>query len=213
VYYNDQFGWSDATSNTPLKRNLLLIGGPDANRLTKEVLERLSLGIEFLEVSPRYLDNMRRRQANPESVIDANGRSGRRRGRRQPLRDAVRRPSWRIPVLLDKQDNRLLGPVRQIDGLRTDCGVIIRCPNPFNPDAEVVIFCGSYGYGSWAAVQFAQSREFLDHIPRRARFIECVLTVDVVRETPQKIQVELLRPLEAVTLAPDAAIAVPRIVW
>jgi hypothetical protein len=213
VLYNDQFGWSDTVRSSPMQGNLILLGGPDANRLTREVLERITLGIEFLEVSPDYLQNSR----NGVAVSSGPAPSlARRVGSVWPLSRWGRasRPEWRVPVFLDKVEDTLHGPVMSAKEIRSDCGVLIRCPNPFNTAREVMIFCGSYGYGTWAAVQFSQSKEFLERVPKRVRFIECVLTVDVVREMPQNIQVALLRPLDEATLAlaSQAYLRVPRIV-
>jgi len=217
VLYNDQFGWNDVTEVSPLKGNLILIGGPDANRLTRDVLERVPLGIEFLEVSPEYLRSVRGEVARPVPLLPllrrrTLGGALRAVTRQRPPKVVSLKPEWRIPVFLDKVDNKLHGPRMETDGLVRDCGVVIRCPNPFNPTREVMIFCGSYGFGTWAAVQYTQSKEFLDRVPKRTRYLECVLTVEVVRETPHNIRVELLRPLEVGAPVPEARIIVPRIV-
>jgi hypothetical protein len=41
VYYNDQIGWTHTAEASPLKANLVLLGGPDANTITRQVLERI----------------------------------------------------------------------------------------------------------------------------------------------------------------------------
>jgi hypothetical protein len=57
----------------------------------------------------------------------------------------------------------------------------------------VIIFCGSYGYGTWAAVKYAQTREFLQNVPKGNTALECILSVQVVADTPQGIHKEVLR--------------------
>jgi hypothetical protein len=207
VFYNDQFGWTDTTRVAPLRGNLILLGGPDANTLTRDVLERLPLGIEFLEVEADRLEQFRHGSVTSNSV-PARPRGWTRLvrwGRARTGRD------WRVPVILDLAGDKVHAPVLDGDVIRSDCGVLIRCPNPFNKHKEVMIFCGSYGYGTWAAVQFAQTREFLERVPRNTRAIECILSVDVVREMPQAIRVELLRPVADSHRTPDAPVIVPRI--
>jgi len=192
VYYNDQLGWGDEADASPLDGNLILLGGPDANSLTREVLERLTLGIEFLEVSPGRLDRIRRGGGSLEPAAGT-----RRRGIAGPRswRPGARRRPWRIPVIYDQTADVLYGPVLHDGAIRADCGVLIRSANPFNPTTEVMIFCGSYGYGTWAAVRFARSKLFLSMVPKNSRGIECVLSMDVLRDMPGRPRVEVLRAL------------------
>ncbi len=144
VSYHDEHVGHGTRSAASLHGNLILLGGPDANSLTHEVLTRTALGIHFTEVSPARLEALRSDRARVElPLVDGVERS--RFGRR-------RLPSWRVPIIVDVQSQQVHGPEVGPLGLRTDCGVMIRCPNPFNPRREVIIFCGSYGYGTWAAV-------------------------------------------------------------
>ncbi|MDQ1287722.1 MAG: hypothetical protein QG622_1287 [Actinomycetota bacterium] len=191
VYYNDQFGGTEPSTTSPLHGNLVLLGGPDANSVTREVLSRLDLGFEFLEVSRSTLDRLRR----PEAP-----RPPRRGG---PWSRTVARPGsaagWRVPVFRDRVDGRIYGPVLHGDDIRTDCGVVIRCRNPFNPAKEAIIICGSYGYGTWGAVRYLQSPEFLRKMPRRrrgSRAMECLLSVDIAGERPAGMTPLIIRPLE-----------------
>src|SRR5690349_10508231 len=63
VSYHDESGWSSGSATMPLTGNLILLGGPDANSLTKEVLGRVSLGIEFYEISSEHLQAIRQGKA------------------------------------------------------------------------------------------------------------------------------------------------------
>jgi len=187
VHYNDHFVWAYGSLRSTLENNLILLGGPDANALTRLVLERLALGIEFLEVSPQRL-----RDGNGAASDDAT--EARTRRRRVP-RVRERSRTWRVPVVLDKETDRLHGPALTTSGIASDCGVMIRSPNPFDHRREVIIFCGSYGYGTWAAVRYSQTDEFLKNLPKSTPFLECVFSVDVIRDTPQGIHLEIMRPL------------------
>lgn len=132
------------------------------------------MGIEFLEISREHL-------VKPD---DAAGKKAvTRLGWRLLGRRSRADAPWRIPVVLDKESRRLHAPVLGQTELCGDCGVVVRCPNPYNERREVIIFCGSNGYGTWAAVKYAQSREFLTSVPRHAKALECVLSVDVLGGT------------------------------
>jgi hypothetical protein len=197
VSYNDQLGYSDASGES-LRTNLILLGGPDANSLTYDVVKRLSLGITFKEIYP----------ANPNELLEPrvfdpataeiplfarNSKSALIAGRALRWIGAVPSQQWRIPVIFDITNQKLYRPLKDGDNVLTDCGVIIRAPNPFNPKKTVVILCGSYGYGTWAAVQLAQSRDFLSQVTRRSGGLECVFEVGVVRDTPQCPQLQFVR--------------------
>lgn len=189
LLYHDESGWNSSSTITPLTGNLILLGGPDANSLTREVIGRITLGLEFREVTPAHLRAIQQGRAQ----IDRPPTPPRRwPGQRRRSPGA---PQWRVPVMVDRTSRQVYGPTRDGDDVHSDCGVMIRCPNPFNPDREVMIFCGSYGYGTWAAVRFAVSDEFLRRLPAGARFVECVLSADIVHHAPQRPTVEVLRPL------------------
>ena len=193
VVYSDQIGWAD---RKPLEGNLILIGGPDTNTLAKEVLERLSLGIEFLELPPHVL--AQRRGDRP--VVPRSRRGG---GKQPPA-------AWRVPVFRDLSDGTLHGPRLDGEQVLTDCGVVIRCPNPFDRRHSVLILSGSYGFGTWGTARFVQSREFLD-LARGMRSLECLLSVDVVREMPQRAKVEVIRAVDGAVPASLERVTVPRI--
>jgi len=189
VSYNDQLGYGDATGEG-LRTNLILLGGPDANTLTYEVIKRLSLGIAFKEIYPANPDELLEPRvfdpATAETSPSANNSRAIITGRILRRIGAVSSPQWRTPVILDISSKKLYQPMKDGDKILTDCGIIIRASNPFNPDKTVVILCGSYGYGTWAAVDYAKSKQFLSQIPHRSDTVECVFMVDVVRDTPQR---------------------------
>lgn len=189
VSYNDQLGYGDAAGEA-LRTNLILLGGPDANTLTYEVIKRLSLGIAFKEIYPASPDELFEPRvfdpATAETSPFANSsRSALITGRILRRIGIVSSPQWRTPVILDINNKKLYQPLKDGDKILADCGVIIRAPNPFNTTKTVVILCGSYGYGTWAAVDYAKSGEFLSQVPHRSDAVECVFMVDVVRDTPQ----------------------------
>jgi hypothetical protein len=81
-------------------------------------------------------------------------------------------------------------------GTADDCGVIIRTTNPFAPAWEVLILAGSFGHGTLAAARYATSQEFLkQEVVKAGQPLECLVETDVVRDTPQKIRVKVLRCL------------------
>jgi hypothetical protein len=203
VFYNDQFDGPQPKTESPLRENLVLLGGPDANSVTREVLSRLRLGIEFLEVPRPALESLLSR---PQATDLRSGR-GRYRSRWWHAR---REREWRVPVFRDRQGDAIHGPVLVGDSIRTDCGVVIRCPNPFNPARTVVILCGSYGYGTWGAVRLIQSAEFLGALPRPETSLECLLKVEVTHDMPQGLHVEFVRPVEPSSVI--ESVQVPRIV-
>ena len=202
VHYDDQFVWAYGSLRSALAGNLILLGGPDSNVMTRLVLERLTLGIEFLEVSPARLHAAE--AARPDGVVPA-GR------RRRLLRRTTDAAPWRVPVVRDKETGHLHGPTLTTSGITQDCAVMVRSRNPFNEQREVIIFCGSYGYGTWAAVRYAQTEEFLRSLPRNTPLLECVLSVDIIRDTPQSIHLELMRPLGD-TAVSGVRNVVPRVV-
>ena len=201
ITFNDQLGYGEALGRS-LRTDLILLGGPDSNTLTNEVVKNLSLGISFKEIYPSDPDVLLEpRIWDPTAATSPDGDDSKPspviRGILRRIGVASEedppREQWRIPVILDVASKELYKPIKKGDGMVTDCGVIIRAPNPFDESKTVVILCGSYGYGTWAAVQYAQSKEFLSQIPNRSEPLECVFTVDVVRDTPQRPRLQFVR--------------------
>jgi hypothetical protein len=86
-----------------------------------------------------------------------------------------------------------------------DYGLVVKATNPINPDSSVLVFAGSFGYGSWAGVRLAQLPEFLAAQPvSEGASIECLCKTEVFEEIPQRPKIVLLRRIT--TTAPaDAA--------
>jgi hypothetical protein len=210
VSYNDQLGYGDA-SGEALRTNLILLGGPDANSLTYDVIKRLNLGIAFKEIDEGRPDELLEprvfalRGAGDETKTQS-PLARMARGLRRFASGSELRP-WRTPVFVDLlHENEIYRPITNGDQILSDCGVIVRAPNPFEPSKNVVILCGGYGYGSWAAVQLVQTSDFVNRVPRGEATLECVFRLDVVRDTPQRPVICLMRPTPdgtAVLRAPD----------
>jgi hypothetical protein len=207
VRYTDDMALGQSSPSETLQGNLILLGGPDVNGITRAVLERMSLGVEFLIVRREHLDLAR--AGRPWDVPDPPARL--RRAALVRRLAGARTREWRVPAFGDRARGTLHGPVFGPTKLFRDCAAIIRGRNPFNPDREVMLFCGSYGYGTWAAAQFATTPRFLDLAPAGGS-LECVIGVDVVLQTPQRVTVELLRPLADDDRPPSGQVLVPRLV-
>lgn len=149
--------YADAIDGDQLKANLILLGGPDANKITGEVMDRISTGLRFGD------------------------------------------PSQNEIVIRDVVTGKLYAPLRQKPSgkIRTDYGAIIRSPNPFDPSKHVLIVVGSFGYGTWAAMRYAMSREFLrTRVALSGKPLEALIETDVYADTPQGRRVVVLRPLK-----------------
>jgi hypothetical protein len=195
VSYNDQLGYGDATGDA-LRTNLILLGGPDANTLTHELIGRLNLGIAFKELDARSPGELleprvfRFPELEPERGFSMTrvAHNLRQLARNSDLQQ------WRTPVFVDLLDeDKIYEPAKDGSQIIEDCGLIVRVPNPFDSSKSVVIICGSYGYGSWAAVQLLQTKEFVNRIPKGTKTLECVFSVEVVRDVPQRPQVLVFR--------------------
>lgn len=90
-----------------------------------------------------------------------------------------------------------------------DYALVVKTPNPFaQPEsgASALLFAGCLGYGTWAALRFAISDEFVtDSRIIGSDAMECLLAVDVVAGAPQRIELLEVRQLPAPRSAPDDA--------
>lgn len=149
--------YADRLHGDALKTNLILLGGPDANAITKEAVRRIKSTLRF---------------GNPAR--------------------------YEIAVY-DSSTDKTYAPSMRIDEseISTDYGIILRRANPFARNKQVIIIAGSYGYGTWAGIRYAISRQFLDHsIVSNGKSLECLIETDVVYSTPQDIRLVVLRSLE-----------------
>jgi len=82
------------------------------------------------------------------------------------------------------------------DEIMEDYGIILYTSNPFSPDKKAMLIAGSFGYGTWAGCRFVMSQEFLAHpLAVRQSPMECLIHVDLFRETPQRITPIAIREL------------------
>jgi hypothetical protein len=149
--------YADRLDGDDLKTNLVLLGGPDANAVTREVIPRISSELQL---------------GNPTN--------------------------YEISIY-DSQTTKMYAPSRSplTNEIDKDYAVIIRAENPFAPTKQILLIAGSYGYGTWAGVRFAISKQFLDNsIVAENKSLECLIETDIVRETPQDIRLIILRSLE-----------------
>ncbi len=98
----------------------------------------------------------------------------------------------------DSRSRTVYAPRASDGALITDYGLLIKCRNPFSSDRPtgIIICAGSFGYGTWAAVQLAMSERFLSNAyVSRGASVECLLKTDVIDETPQGTEIIELREL------------------
>jgi hypothetical protein len=81
ISYGDQLGRNDLTGES-LRTNMIIIGGPDANSMTRDVIERIKLGIDF--VATPSMNSIR--AANPASQDHTSPGSGESAGSGCPQR-------------------------------------------------------------------------------------------------------------------------------
>ena len=198
ISFNDQLGYGDPSGKS-LRTNLILLGGPDSNTLTNDVLRHVKVGIEFKET-----DDARPDELLDPRIFDSGAVNVANTAPRPGISSIVRRlkgteassssHKWRTPVFVDTLiRNTIYRPTKLDDDIVSDCGAVLRVPNPFAPSKNVIIVCGSYGYGTWAAIDLVQSKAFLRNVARSAKAIECIFRVDVVRDTPQRPEICLFR--------------------
>jgi hypothetical protein len=167
--FADQMVGDDLTGRS-LRRNLIVLGGPDANSVSLKCLRGMQLSYQLTW---------------PD---------------RDDTRESASEAPWRLPRLAftgsDKEGNALVfRPTLEGKEVIQDYGVIIRARNPFDPwgrkpfdprqGKRVVIIYGCYGFGTLAAVLYSQTKEFLEMIENGDDDIECIVVCTVVKGTPQ----------------------------
>ena len=67
-----------------------------------------------------------------------------------------------------------------------DYGVILKAPNPFNPDKKALLLFGCFGFGTWAAGRHACSGRFLAE-PKIAAGADglTIVRTEIVKGVPQ----------------------------
>lgn len=164
-----------------LRRNLVVLGGPDANTLTKACLDRLKCSYRL-----------------EEEVLPTAEPSG-------AANPSMWRPFQLRPTVWARDKVTVYEPVAAQDGqIVRDYGVIIRTRNPFlferhrnrrnllrlrrQREKRVVLMFGCYGLGTYAAVLFSKEKAFLELVKNTEEDIECVVSCDVFRKTPQSVR-------------------------
>ena len=165
-------------SGAGLRKNLIVLGGRDANTLTGDILSRLNCAY-----SVEWLD--------PPAAGDGSSRQ-----------IPELQPTSYAPAELTAYRPEMTG-----NSLVRDYGVIIRARNPFispgSKDKRIVIIYGCYGFGTLAAVLYSLEQDFLGRIRDTEEDIECIVTCDVVRDAPQRPRHVYFDRHPAGTLGPD----------
>lgn len=155
-----------------LQRNLIILGGPDANSVSHECLKAMRLNYAL-----KWPDKE-----------DAEG-------------ELTSSRTWTQPRLVSTEPSEgvseFFTPHQEGREIVQDYGVIIRSRNPFlawgkKPfrswrSKRVIMIYGCYGYGTLAAVLYAQTPEFLDMVRNAEDDIECIVTCKIIMGTPQAI--------------------------
>lgn len=181
-------------------RNLIVLGGPNTNRVADEALSRISPGLCVTDPGPgvhMQVEDLRVAERPSDDGTGHHARSG--------------------VYVADPGSAEM-----------TDYGVIIRARSPFKAERALVVISGAYGYGTWAGVELSQTAEFLRRceecdaevrtpvpaglrqiraiatrlglrksaVPQWAQ-VECLFKVDVIDKRPQKTQILLFRRIAA----------------
>jgi hypothetical protein len=138
-----------------LKHPVIVLGGPDANAVTKEFARCIPSGFRFGDAS-----------VNEATISDVAG-----------------------------APTRSFSP-RVEEGRGVDYGLVMRAPNPLEPDKPMMILAGAFGYGTWAAVRLLASPAFHKESKRiLKRPFEGLIRTEVIGDTPQRTTVVELRSL------------------
>lgn len=167
-------------SDLDRRANLILIGGPDANDVTRQALALTKPYLQIVDPGPGL--PMEIHDTAPPEGVDHAG----------PRIEAVERYA--------------ADPFADSDPA-VDYGMIIRTRNPFNPRAALVVIAGTYGYGAWAGVSLARDNLFLkgcvalDEQYRRGGGgdwapLECLFRVGIFDRRPHTPEIIRLRTLE-----------------
>ncbi|WP_338684021.1 hypothetical protein QD712_26090 [Streptomyces acidiscabies] len=100
--------------------------------------------------------------------------------------------------ITDARTGEILSPdITPDNQLAVDLGILVRAPNPFQPDRHIVILAGSFGFGTSAAARLLSDPEFLNHpLVSGGSPFEAAFSVEVVGGEPQRIDLKGLRELD-----------------
>jgi hypothetical protein len=160
----------DDLTGRSLRRNMVVLGGPDANRVSLKCLTGMEVSYKLVW---------------PEQITQS------------APRGSLNIPKLEFTKTAEQNESLSFQPSVEDNEVVKDYGIIIRARNPLDfwgkkqADArrgkQVVIIYGCYGYGTLAAVLYSQTREFLEMVNNGKDDIECVVVCRVVMGTPQAI--------------------------
>ena len=128
------------------QNNLILLGGPDANSLSREFYNKLNSNLKF---------------GNP----DINELT---------LYDSKEKSKY-LPKY--GENGRVIG----------DFGFAFKTENPYNPDTNVILLAGCYGFGTCSAAQLFESNRLLGEINKSEKGgFEALVYSDVINDWVQK---------------------------
>lgn len=168
VSHSDLYGsnlYAKTFRDVRTKTNLVLVGGPVVNHLSKLAMEELKPTFKFVERKGPYtkeqfwlyIDGL-----EPEDVPD------------DLESDEVRAPIAPEPY----------------DRITHDYAIIVRSYNPFDPSKELLFISGYHGFGTWGAMRGLLSPEFLEKLYATRQiqtdpYFECVVRTRVVDLEPE----------------------------
>lgn len=164
--------YSDMFPGEKLRSNMILLGGPDGNRVSEMVFTHFSPSLVFYnyrEHEVTVLDKVTRETYSP--IILENGEE-------HPYRRGALPPN--------SADFELI----------RDYGIIIGMQNPYAQDKYVLMIAGCFGYGTWAGARFVSSPTFLREIPGKlGSSFEALVEAELAGGEPQKLTLVVARPL------------------
>jgi hypothetical protein len=97
-------------------------------------------------------------------------------------------PNSHIISITDSSNGKIYIPKRNASNIAVeDYGVIVKAPNPFNPEKTVILLAGSFGHGTHGAATVLASEYLLNQISIAAegKSFEAIVHTDVVNDWPQ----------------------------
>jgi hypothetical protein len=165
-----------------LRRNLIVIGGQDANTLTDQCLKRLRCGYKLIWADATLGEAPLKPELASQSIVS-----------NVLTENSDRHLPKLVPAPhLEEQGFATFEPVLENQQLVRDYGLIVRARNPFisegRQNKRIVLIYGCFGFGSIAAALFSMEKAFLKRIADQEKDIECIVSCDVIDKTPQAIR-------------------------
>jgi hypothetical protein len=184
-----------------LRKNLVILGGKDANSLTQHCVDRLRCSYDLIWPEEIQIEPSTRSDTaliegaetqiprlEPAQTFAESGRDG-----------------------YNSSERESFEPIVNEHGIAVrDYGVIIRARNPFlsrnESNKRVVVIYGCFGFGTLAAAQYTQNQEFLDLVGNSDDDIECIVQCDVIDRAPQCLERVYFKSHPFGTLSPWRAL-------